>query len=46
MKAFEHVVVKADVLDQGCPLAARPPEIVGTWVRVPRHKLDLSGTYE
>ena len=24
----------------------RPPEIVGTWARVPRHKSDLAGTFE
>ena len=27
-------------------IAARPPEIAGTWERVPRHKSDLAGTFE
>ena len=25
---------------------ARPPESAGTWVRAPRQKLDLAGTFE
>ena len=27
-------------------MAARPPESAGTWVRAPRQKLDLAGTFE